>query len=534
MDKSTICKQFAADHAERMVVLEQARECSRLTDPTILPFTDQRPKTDPNGRVLPQNYQSLGSEGVVNIEGKLLTSLFPVGIPWIKSELDPKFLNDPSIPDISKEAILHDLMVQDLITLSALETAGLGVGQGQTNRFRPHKRKVLGRLIVTGDTLEHLDDKYRLRSFRNDKYVTRRDSRGDVLYHITEEEIDPLSLTDEQIATADLKNNDLKAMRVAQRMKPLYTNIEWQPWTKTWVIEQEINNHVINRSEETVSPYFSTTFKLVEGEHYGRGLVYLHMGDLFSFDEGSLRFLNFMELCSKVLTVVDTGSQIRDRDFLKPSGSIIKGRVVGGVVQDAAIFKADKLADFKVCAEVMQQIAMRLAKVFLSASNSVRDSERTTAFEVARATIAELEGALGGVYAPIEDAQQTRLIDRTVWQLRRDKQLPTLDEKLKSKIKVNTLTGLAALADLRRAEDLKSLVVDAQTLGDAGISTVNIPVALRAIARYRRINEPGLIKTDEQITQERQDALKLATQAEAANKAIDVGGNVAQAQLTPG
>ncbi len=533
MDHATIRAQFAADNAERSLSLDIARECSRLTDPTVLPYTDDyATRRDENtDRILPQNYQSLGSEGTITLEGKMLTGLYPPGLPWVKQSLSAEVMADPNIPDETKQALMHDLMLQDLIILSAIEANNTAAENNlQINSFRTTKRAVLSQLIITGDVLERMHDDYRIQKFGREQYVTCRDACGDVMYHITCERKDPLRLDPEQFAKTGLKYEDLKDVHVAKRMKELYTNVEFQPRTKKWVIKQELNDRIINESEEEVSPYFSTFFKL-QG-NYGRGLVELHLGDLSSYDEGCLRLLDYMEMCSKFYTVLDTASALRERDFAKPTGSVFRGRVVGGVIQDAGIFKIEKLADFKVCAEVMDRIANRLGKVFLSASNAVRDSERTTAYEVAQATIAELEGALGGAYAPIESFQHKPLIHRTTWQLRRDKRLPLLDDASKKAIKIETLTGISALADLRRADELRNLVVDAQTLGDAGIAKLNTGVILDAIARYRRINEPGAIKSNEQVAQERQEAIAAAAQVAANEKGIDVAGNVIQSKLT--
>lgn len=532
MDKTTVRGQYAADSADRQQILDIARECSRLTDPTVLPYTDEfaNRRDDVTKRPLPQNYQSLGSEGAITIEGKLLTLLYPPGTPWLKSDLSAEIMADPSFPNEQKQALLRDLMLQDLIILSALESNSAGDGEMRFSTFHTTKRAVISQLVITGDVLERMHDDYRIQKFGRDQYVTCRDSCGDVMYHITVERKDPFRLTPEQFAKSGLNRDDLKDLHVSKRMMDLYTNVELHPDTKKWVIKQELNDRVINESEEEVSPYFSTPFKL-QG-NYGRGLVELHLGDLASYDEGSLRFLDFMEMCSKFLTVIDSASPLRERDFAKTTGSVIRGRVRGGVIDDAAVFKVDKVPDFKVCAEIMDRIANRLGKVFLSGSNAVRDSERTTAFEVARATLAELEGAIGGVCAPIQDYQQAQTVNRTVWQLRRDKRLPLLDEKAKRHIKIKTLTGIAALADLRRAEELRNLVVDAQSLGDAGVAKLNIDVILDAIARYRRINEPGAIKSNEQVARERQEAIAAAAQMAANEKGIDVAGNVLESKLT--
>ena len=60
-------------------------------------------------------------------------------------------------------------------------------------------RSAISQLLVTGDVLIQMTDEYQIRIHRRDNYVVRRSTSGDVMYMITREQVDSLSLSPEQI-----------------------------------------------------------------------------------------------------------------------------------------------------------------------------------------------------------------------------------------------------------------------------------------------------------------------------------------------
>jgi hypothetical protein len=69
-------------------------------------------------------------------------------------------------------------------------------------------------------------------------------------------------------------------------------------------------------------------------------------------------------------------------------------------------------------------------------------------------------------------------------------------------------------------------------LGDTALAKLNMGVVMDVLARYKNINEPGMVKSDEQIAKENQQAMEMAAKAQAMGKAIDVTGNIAEANAT--
>ena len=524
--KGRLASLWSSDDAERTPILERARRCASLTKPWVLPPKDQSPDSK-----LPENYQSDGARGVTNLIGKMVMALFPPEEPWFNLVLDPEIKHDPQIPAELVEEAEQRLFIREVIIQSVLESAGVQGMKRPSRRsgFRSGKLTSLTQLIVTGDTLEQLTDDYRLRVYRMDQYVTRRDSCGDVLHHGIKETIDPLSLGEEVCEKAGLKPAELRKKTVSDRMIDLFTFTEWQPETMKWVVTQELNGITINTSEETISQFFATAAELSPGEHYGRGFVEQNYGDLASLDELEKRKLQFAELCSKFHPCVDIASEVRDEDLARPSGTVLRGvRVADGQVKDIAFLKIDKYPDFRVVYETASEKRKSLNAAMLVESEVTPRGDRVTKYQASRVA-RELEGALGGFYAPIADEQQQPLLRRVIHQLQKDKVIEILPEDTH---RVVSLTGLAALSREVKASRITNFAAVASQLGETAIAKIDQRVLMDVLARYENIAERGLVKTNQQIDAEQQAAIAAQTQLAAAEKGVEVAGNVAEANLT--
>lgn len=519
-----IAQQWAADDAERLPILDRARLCAALTKPWVLPLLNQQPN-----QKLPQNFQSIGARGIMTMEGKMLTALWPNDRPWFhldlagEVEFDPD--GDPKQIQINKAMLfLHELVIQAKLESAATETED---EHNSAAAFRTAKRASLSQLLITGDTLEQLTDDYTIKVYRRDQYVTRRDGTGNVLYHIVKECIDPLGLPKAQLSKARLPEAKL-AMPVAKRMQDLYTRIEWTPRRKRWLIEQEMNGHTVNDSVEKVSPFFSTPYELSVPEHYGRGFIELILGDLSSLDTLGERELDFAALASKLLTALDNASDVRDTDLEKKSGSVIRARVEQGKVMDIAFLNVDKTADFAIVFQKAQSLRKELGAAMLIESETTPKGDRVTAFQAERVAM-ELESALGGTYAPIADHQQRPLLKRVIYQMTRDRLLPKLPA---GAVEVKLLTGIAALSRASKTQDLLTYMQAIAPFQEA-IARIDAGVLATVLARYQNISEPGLVKTDAEYAKEQQQAIALQTQQAAGQQAAKTAGTVIENFANP-
>lgn len=524
-----IASRFAIEDSARQDTLQRVRACSALSKPWVLPpYTESRSVVPENAsQKLPEPYQTLGATGVTNLEGKALLSLWTPG--WFRLEPDTRFKHSPNIDVRLIRQLEASLFLWELIIMSVLESAHL-IGQKRPSAgFRSAKRKALTQILVTGDCLEYLDSDYRLTVFRRDQYVTRRNSAGDVLFHIVREDIDPLTLTDKQLKKAGLSRDELAAKPVADRMKVRHTEVEWDPTNERWNIRQELDKAIISETTEPVSPYFSTAYELAPGDHYGRGYMELKLGGFRSLNSLTEKLLDFAAAASKHHPIIDPSSELRPEDFNAATGTPFVDHVQNGVPTRVGMLKVDKLGDFNVVFTTWEAIRKDLAKSALLESEAQPQKERVTREQILGVR-AELDGALGGVYSAIAEEQQVPLLQRVVYQCQKDNLLPTL--KGDQKVQIKSLTGLEALTRAARAADLMETVQIIGQLGDAQARRIDLDVLVDVLARYRGLDEPGLLKSPERVAQEMQEEQRREVQLVAATEAAKAAGRIAEKQAT--
>lgn len=524
----TFKDDFANDHAARDEWLRRAGHCASLTIPPLLP--SQAIESGNNYQPLPEAYQSVGARAIHNLTGKLGSAMWPVGRPWFRFEVDPTIraqFDAETLIQIEDQLYLRELMVR-----ARLEGPVGGSRRRGFGGFRATKRSVIQRLLVCGDSLEHVNDDFRCREFRNDAYVTKRDGSGDVLYHVIRESVDPLEhLTREQIEKAGLDFAELEATPVGERMQELYTRVEWQPLTKVWQIRQQVNGVDIATSQEKYTPFISTAYDLITPEDYGRSFTELQIfADLRSTDALTERVLEFAALACKHHPCIDASSNVMPEDLEVPSGTPIAGcRVTGGVVQDIGWLRAERLAEFSIAAQVLERVEGRVGTASLLDSGAVRDSERTTAFEVQNVTLRELEGALGSVYMSVADEQQIPLVERAIALCERKSFWTKLPEE---GVKLQTVTGLAALNREADAQRTLRLIELLGTLPEDAWENVDRRQLLIQAAHDLQLNQPGLIYTDEQLAANAQAKMQQQMELAAAGKMIDTAGNIVEAKAS--
>lgn len=528
----TITQLFESLDSDRQGVLETVRELARLTNPALLP-----PKNHDKNQPLPGNYQSDGSRGVSGLSGKLLLGMFSPGAPWVRRDLSAEIYGARDVSDEARGEMLDSLFIEDLVITSLVETSNGEGGNDQVTGFYANMANVIEQAVATGDVLCRLDDDYQISVFRRDQYVTKRDSAKRVLMHIVKECMDPFTLDSreqERLWSQCDKQDEVKERFAFERQSDVYTLVEWHPWSKKWVQTREVTvagkPYKVGEYEDTFSPYIAAYWKLVAGEDYGRGLGHDNYGDLKALDYLSMYILDFGDIASKHHFIYDENSGFNPANLMSPSGAVYAGRVRDGVATDVALFKADKLNDFQVVRAAREDVRLALGKAMLSDTGAVRQSERTTAFEVSKTTIQELQNATSGVYASLSDQLQMPLFRRAQFQASRDGLVDTHPNT--KGVKTVVLSGLSALAMQVRFQNLMNFTDMVAKFGDQALARLNIDVILDAAARFLGVKEPGVVKSREQVEAEVNAAMQRAVQAKAAETAIDTAGAIAQQKAT--
>lgn len=531
-ERASIESNFADDDGGRTQLMEQKRLCSHLTLPQILPPQEWTTSKDANGESLPRSFQSRGMLGTRSLVGQLLIEIFPPGMAfWItrmKDEYQSRFT------EAMINAANGHLLQRDLAVLCLLENAGHD--EALPKGFRTRTRQAIEAVCCVGDTLIRGNSDYTQTVFRLDNYVVKRNDAGQPVYYITRECKDVKYLGDtekeqaERFAKSKLAPSILDKPCKEREMK-LFTRVEYQPFKKSWVITQEINKHDIHTYERKVCNYISVPVNLSPGDNYGHGFAESWESDLFTADRLRKRFLEWTAAASRILPVIDRGSNIRPEMLSKtPNGfPIFGGRVEGGVVGDVGFIQTGKMQDFQVVKDVAGMIDADLDRSMLTGIGQVRQSERTTAFEVSEVTLREKEASVGSFFSDIADTMQPQIVRWAFDEAARNGDVPSLNragsttdyEAMKEHV---VMTGYRALSERAKAGKLAQIPILANQIGEAAVSRIKGENIITDIVRLQGIDPSRYVKTNQEIESETQSAL----QTQAAQQAIASTGAVAE------
>ena len=163
-----------------------------------------------------------------------------------------------------------------------------------------------------------------------------------------------------------------------------------------------------------------------------------------------------------------------------------------------------KTADFATAANMAQGIEKRMLEAFLVMN--VRNAERVTAEEV-RLTQLELEQQLGGIFSLLTVEFLIPYLNRTLLVLQRSNQIPKLPKEI---VRPTIVAGVNALGRGQDREALQMFVgTIAQTLGpEALMKYINPLEAIKRLAAAQGIDVLNLVKTEEQMAQEKEQMME--------------------------
>ncbi len=469
-EEGEVKAKYARYSSDRDNYLRRGREAALFTIPTLLPEQSSTSTTE-----ITTPFQSIGAEGVNNLSSKLLMSLLPPNAPFFRLVVDNSEL----------EALLADKRSEAEEGLAKIERSVMQ--EIEVRGLRVPVAEALKQLLVTGNVLLYLPPKEKIRVFRLDRYVVKRDAMGNVLEIVIKESLSPLSLPESAKEIITDPDSDSPAKDL-----DLYTCVKFTG--KNWKVHQELEGQIVPGSEGTFpknrNPFLALRFTSMDGEDYGRGYVEEYLGDLKSLESLTQSIVEGSAAAAKVLFLVRPNGTTRVKTLAEsPNGAIVTGDD-----NDVSSLQLGKSQDFQVAQQTIQMLQTRLSRVFLMNSSIRRDAERVTAQEI-RVAHQELEIALGGVYAVLSQEFQLPLVELLMDKMQKENKIPKLpDEGLKPLI----VTGVEALG---RGEDLNKLQQFLQTLlplGPEVMQELNISDYISRLAGSLGIDTEGLIKDEEQ------------------------------------
>jgi hypothetical protein len=177
----------------------------------------------------------------------------------------------------------------------------------------------------------------------------------------------------------------------------------------------------------------------------------------------------------------------------------------------------------------MQIIERRLNFAFLSNEAIQRNAERVTAEEI-RVMAESLDSGLAGAYSLLSTEMQLPLIQRVLYLMEQDGEVPPIPEGL---ISPQITTGLEAIG---RGNDKARLTEFLQTISAAlgpeqFLSFINPSELIRRFAASDGIDIAGLVKSEQELQAEQAQGQQLQLEQQLAQGAIQ-NGATAPPQVT--
>lgn len=476
---------------------DRAESCAQFTIPALFPK-----ETDNASSTYKIPHQSFGARGVNNLSSKLLLALFPPNSTFFRLDMNPILKANVSQQDPQmQQEIEAAMMKMEQRILKYIETS----------QIRVTIKEALNQLIVAGNCLLYLPPKEGgAKLYRLSSYVCQRDALGKVLQIVT---VDKLMFGTLPQDVKDMLASDGKQWRVTDPVE-IYTHVYLEG--DTYYSYQETEGKPIQGTEQQFpfdkSPWIALRFVKMDGESYGRSFVEEYLGDLKNLDGLQEAILNYAAIAAHILYLVNPGGMTQARRIAKAkTGDFVPGRK-----DDISVLQLDKSTDIMIAKNTVDAIEQRLSYCFILNSVVQRDAERVTAEEI-RQVAGELEDTLGGTYSILSQELQLPLVKRIMAQLEANGEIPTTQQ---GDIEPSITTGLEALGRGHDYNKLEMLQQSISTLPGAE-QYINVGAFIKAKATSLGIDTTGLIKTDEQIQQEQQQAMEQQMMANATGPTVN-------------
>jgi hypothetical protein len=467
--------RYSSLEAGRSAVLSRARECAKLTIPTLLP-----PEGSNEFSSLPTPFQAVGARGVNNLSNKLLLALFPTHTPFVRLVVDDETARELDASGERTKGEVEDVFASlERILMTEVETTYMRVPAFE----------VLKHLVVTGNALAFFPPEGGLRVFTLDRYVVVRDPMGTPIEIIVKETVAPASLPPDLIELAGAGHDGDQQRAHPERSIDIFTHLRRDARKQKWVVCQELKGKTIPGSKGSYAfdacPWLPLRMIRVDGESYGRGIVEEYLGDLSSLEGLTQALVEGAAAAAKVVFLTKPNGTTRAKNLAKAAN----GAIIEGDANDVSVLALEKYNDFRVALETAQRIEKRLEYAFLITASIQRDAERVTAEEVRRMA-QDLETALGGVYALLTQEFQLPLVALLMKRLQKQGRFPALPSK---RVRPTIVGGMEALGRGNDLANLTGLLNDLAPFMQLLQGRINPDEVVKRFAAARGVPIKGLL-----------------------------------------
>jgi hypothetical protein len=528
-----IKRQYELDRADREIPNRQAEQLAEMVSPMLFPPSGTQP-----GTRYKQPYTSVGAISLNAMVGRDLAITFQTDEPWIDLSVTDDVRGDVRFSDASLQAA-RDLLSRDATMIVDVLKASTArkMGKGRQYRLAPFNSQMafaLAQLRIAGDVLCIGHEGMRIETVRRDRFTVLRDSHGSIMRIIAHWIIDAATLDPEHLAKADLPADTLNKP-AEYRTVSMYMKHEYNPDTGMYMLTYECGGNTIYEKAEKVPSVWVASFGFVPGEHYAAGQMHVALDKLQQLNFVRQRMYELIGADATILFGIQPGSMVRDTDLTKKSGSVTRNvRITpDGRWADVGVLSVDKTGAVNALYTQARELENDIYQLFGVKGPSLPSKERTTATQIQRIVEEADQSSAGQTSA----AYESFMLPMARWALDQagreglltdpgdDEVAAILDDYLN----VGLRTGPSLLADTGRLNRMLQFAQIA-SLNPALQEAINWPVFGQAAARYTRVREPGMVKTQEDLEAERMAAAGGRVQEQAALRGVEALGSILETQ----
>lgn len=509
--------RYATLTQNRTPYLDRARDCAKLTIPSLLP-----PAGSTGSSKFTTPEQSMGARGLNNVAAKLLMALFPPNAPFLKMEVD----------SITAQEMTQQKGLKDQIDQAFAQYVRRVMTDVEARALRADLYEAFRHLVFAGNVSLYVPEEGRARVYRLDKYACRRDPAGTLLEWVAEEKIAKAAIPEEirnklpSVANSETKPTTEGTVQTtaSDELVDLYTHLVLNE-EGAYDVYQEVGGEVVPGSEGTYLadklPFLVLRYNKVDGEDYGRGLIEEYLGDLVHLETLSKAIREWVAIASRVIPMVNPNGITQIKDLMKAEN----GEPVVGMKDDVTFLQIERYNDFQVAKQTADDLKQSLSFAFLMNTAIQRPGERVTAEEI-RYMARELEDTLGGTYSVQAVDLQLPLARILISHLEARRALPELP---KNAVTPKVVTGMDALGrgnDLSGLLQWKGLIVDTPAAAD-----VKWDQFAQRCANSLNVETEGLLLTPEEKAAMQQQQQMMQMMDRLGPNAVNQLGGIAQKQM---
>lgn len=519
---ATIAERFKHYDNHRNELLERSRTHAAYTLPRLFDsdFGDTYVPGTQDHEPLPELFWAKPGQNVTQLASRLTNSIFPPnGVPFFHFPVNKPMLEKlVAAGEITPE-------VADMVPQLATNAENHILETFQTSNLRSTLDSALTQVVVLPNTLVFQTDDHEFRTYRFDQFVIRRTVDGSLAEIITQDWVEQDLLDD--------KLRNIKGGAANHRVghhEPLYVQITWDRNDKIWKVRREFRETVYETGEykADVLPYYDMFYSSTVGESYGTSLVEQNFPLIRSGEETARALTEGLAAGSEGRMGVDPTGLTDIQDLVDtPNWSFVSARE-----QDVFALQASVGTTVSVAQAALAYYAEELDKAFMVNSAAALQGERVTAFQVGTLQNETNEG-LSTVLTATADNLQRKAVLRTLYVESRKKDSPIPAEfKQLMELGVIGLEVKTGLDNIGRQFDALRLQAVAQTM--LGTGHPEVAEAFKGAEWSRKLviatgfDAKELVRTPDELTEQRQAAAQQTLGQQVADQAIQSGGRIAE------